>query len=277
MTAFSRPITPGYYTNRLIIIIFFGSLVLNLAITLCGGSTFVPAIVNAASAAAALFLSWALGRELDPANDWSAFTAIPLIFLFSFLVERPTLLVLFFLILCCRLVNRSCGVTPLPGDYLLLLALGLILHLTGIHTALPWLIIILIIDYLMKPGSKVQLVAILSTAVILILLITLLQPAALISFSPDRLNYLHFAAVIAILTASCLIARLTAGDLAVDDHSSAPMDQKRINAARYAVAAFICAELLLKGNQGLAELYPILLVFAGLALYQLIRCFYSSR
>ena len=70
----------------------------------------------------AVFISWALARELDPDAPWAAFVVVGLSTIALWLWPNPDLVLLFFILLMLRLVNRSSGVPARLADVLLLIA-----------------------------------------------------------------------------------------------------------------------------------------------------------
>ena len=71
-----RPVDWNYPTNRLIILLTLGVLVLGTLYQLIlGGLGFVSALGWGASTGLAVFVCWALTRELDPDDEYAAFVA----------------------------------------------------------------------------------------------------------------------------------------------------------------------------------------------------------
>ena len=89
------------------------------------------ASVTAVVTALAVFLAWALGRELDPDRDGAAFVAAGLALLASWTLGRPSILGLFLILLSLRLVNRTVGPRARALDSLLVFGFALFVVARG--------------------------------------------------------------------------------------------------------------------------------------------------
>jgi len=125
MSAMMRPVDWNYPTNRLIILFTLGVLVLGtLYQFILGGLSFMSALGWGASAGLAVFICWALTRELDPDDEYAAFAAAAL-YLVGLVIwgSQSELLVMFWLIEAIRILNRSVGLPVKILDGVLLLGL----------------------------------------------------------------------------------------------------------------------------------------------------------
>ncbi len=125
MSAMMRPVDWNYPTNRLIILFTLGVLVLGtLYQFILGGLSFMSALGWGASAGLAVFICWALTRELDPDDEYAAFAAAAL-YLVGLVIwgAQSELLVMFWLIEAIRILNRSVGLPVKILDGVLLLGL----------------------------------------------------------------------------------------------------------------------------------------------------------
>jgi hypothetical protein len=89
------------------------------------GASLQESAVWGVNAGLAVFLAWALGRELDPEHESSAFVGSGLALAGSLLLGAPGLLVLLWLLLVLRLVNQTTGLPAKIQDSLAVLGLGL--------------------------------------------------------------------------------------------------------------------------------------------------------
>jgi len=124
VTALARPIDPRYPTNLAIsvasLVVAAGGAVYRVT----SGDGWLDALLWGVGAAFAVFLAWALARELDPDHDLSAFVAAALAVIGLISLGQPALLPLFWLLLLLRVVNRTTGVPARPLDSLGVLGLA---------------------------------------------------------------------------------------------------------------------------------------------------------
>ena len=131
ITAIARPIDPNYPTNHAIALLTLVVIVGGAILHLMAGVQLLQGISWGIAAGLAVFLAWALARELDPDHDLSAFVAAGLALIGLLFLDLPGLTVLFWMIILLRLVNRTVGLPATILDSLLILGLGSWLTLQG--------------------------------------------------------------------------------------------------------------------------------------------------
>ena len=124
ITAIVRPLDPRYPTNLAI-----GALSLTVgAVGAVAKLLSAVPLPESASwgigAAFSVFLSWVLARELDPDYNLSAFVGVGLAIVALPFLDPPALMVLLWVVLALRIVNRTVGLPARPLDTLALLGLG---------------------------------------------------------------------------------------------------------------------------------------------------------
>ncbi|MFU8793969.1 MAG: hypothetical protein ACNA7Z_01170 [Dethiobacteria bacterium] len=249
---------------------------MTLLIFIYTGKPFTTALIGAFSSATVIFLSWAVGRELDPANEWSAFIALPLLYFAYFTAGSPSLLVLLFIILSCRLINRTIGLQPFRSDSLLLVMLSALLYFNSLYFALPYLILIFLIDALTEPANRFQLVSALAGSAGYLVLLIVLRPE-LSLFMPETVPVIYPAAAVVLVVLSVIcISCLTRHDRVLDDLNKVEVNYHRVAAARLLVAAWIVTEILCSGVISLLQIYPVVIIFGSILLYHLIRIIISK-
>jgi hypothetical protein len=157
ISSIGRPLDIKYKTNKAIVIItianffigflFFGLKQLELLNVFFGGIIF----------GLSFFICWAISREIDPDNPISAFIGlIPLFFLLLF-YQNPDLIILFWLLLSLRIINRTTGLPATKLDSIGLLIFGLLLgyYINWIFGFLTGLVLFL--DLKLIDGRKFQL------------------------------------------------------------------------------------------------------------------------
>ena len=158
VSGIARPLDFGYPSNRWIAAVAVG--VLAAAWLLRGLLTeaWLAAGADAGLAALAVFLAWALCRELDPDLVAAALVAAGLCALALgaaalLRLGPPALAPLFAVLLAMRVLNRTTGVPATPADVVGLLGLAVWLALRGDWLYLGLGIAAVLIDGVMSPRS----------------------------------------------------------------------------------------------------------------------------
>ena len=272
ITALGRPVDINYPTNRIIILFSLLFMAIVLIRHLVTAAPFFEALITALVAGLALFLGWAFAREIDPASEWSAFVALPVIVGANFIFGSPSLLALFFMILFSRVLNRCTGVPAKKGDSLLLLVMGALLYNSGFVSALPVLTLVFLIDAYLEPRHRKQTVFALST-LILFFFMTFIYPAGEVLASVGALNLPLY--IIPLLVVAVVMLYFSRPLPVLDDLGTSSLSYKRIQSVRIVAALYITAELLLQGYSAILHLYPALFVYGGTGLYHLVNRYYK--
>lgn len=130
-TSIGRPIDPNYPTNRAIVLIATLVAIAGTILRLTTGLAFFQSVLWGLSAGLAIFLTWAICRELDPDYDLSAFVAVGWALIGLVFWGLPDARTLFWLLLTVRVVNRTTGLPATVFDSFGVLAFGSWLALTG--------------------------------------------------------------------------------------------------------------------------------------------------
>lgn len=131
ISSLARVVDPRYPTNFAILII--AALVGGgyLIYTLYAGTDLFSAISAAFSFAVGVFLTWALGREIDPEHELAAFVGL-LLFIPGYLfLGAPDLIMLLAILLLVRMLNQTTGLQPKLLDILAIIALVAVLVVRG--------------------------------------------------------------------------------------------------------------------------------------------------
>jgi hypothetical protein len=137
-TSIGRPLDPDWPTNRAVIYLLPVALVVGAAWTLMTrpGAGLGAAAVAGLGFAMAVFLAWALGRELLPDDQAAAFVAMALGLLGCLFVPELGLITAFTTMALVRIVNRSTGLAARLGDSVLVTCLTV---WALYATSSPWL------------------------------------------------------------------------------------------------------------------------------------------
>ncbi len=235
------------------------------------GVPFLEALGTAGAAAVAVFLSWAIGREIDPVHDWSAFISLPFTFAAFLLYGPPALATLFFILLLGRLINGSTGLQATPIDAALITILGAVLFTGGTLIALPFSAaafgLVGILHVPAPAGRKYGWYAFISLALFIVMFIFFYPQHY---YFPGFSIYTGIAALALAILTIVLVLRAGKGQVS-GDNSDEALDTRRIRLAQVVLALFMVADFYLKGSIALVMLYPALFAYPGTAAYNLIR------
>jgi hypothetical protein len=131
ITSLGRVIDPRYPTNLaiLLISILAGGVVFGLSIST--GEDFLASIIAAFPLGISVFLTWAIGREIDPEHDLAAFVGLLLVIPGYWLLGTPDLVMVLTVLLLLRMLTRTTGLQPKLLDSFTILAFGTLLVLRG--------------------------------------------------------------------------------------------------------------------------------------------------
>ena len=264
-THLGRPVDPAYPTNVAIAVLSVATLIsVSLWRLLYLHSEFMAALTQGGQLAGVVFLTWALGRELDPDANIVAFLAITPAVVLAVLVGTPNFSLVFLALLLLRVVNRSLGVPAKPTDSSLVLLLASWLAWSGAWYVLMCTAVAFILDsVLVNPlprhrwfGLAAAGEAVWTKSYVLV-----------VSQSwPGFVTAIVAAGGIGLL----LLLLFTPPPKSVGDLQALPMDWKRLQAARIVVFLLPLFAVLSQGMQGLAELSPVLAVLSIAGCYRLI-------
>ena len=266
-SSIARPLDLKDKTNLIILILTIFTGVAGTFIKMPEGLTLLPSFLWGLSAAFMIFISWAISRELDPDYPYSAFVAVGLMGLAVIFVQKlsPDFLLLLFLLLLFRLINRSVGPPARVSDSLLILGLGIWLSLD-----ISWIIaFIMAIAFwtdssLPEPLNRQKIfggISILAGSVIL-----LVQPDQFIKGLYLQ-NYLIYDILIA---ASFIpVIWLTREVKSMKDLDETPLHSSRVRAAQILALLAFLVLIFWEGYSFLLEIMPMAAAFVGITLYRL--------
>jgi hypothetical protein len=265
-TALGRtPIDPSYPTNRAIAALALVVAIVGTIKHLLSGAALVESAMWGIGAGLVPFLTWALGRELDPDHDLSAFMGAGLVLIAFLLPDMPSLLVILWLLLVLRIVNRSVGLPAKPLDSLGVLGLGAWLTwqgywMTGLMTAVAFLL-----DGLLSPPLRSSLF-VSGLAFVTTVVLSVFHGGMAIESGPTTLVVVFSMAVAGLLLPVIATTRKVE---AVGDATGEVLNPRRVQAAQ--VLALLTALLFAwwAGASGLITLLPLWAAMIGVGLYRL--------
>jgi hypothetical protein len=131
-TSVGRPLDPAWPSNKAVLVLLPLAAVLGAALEWADGGTLSAVLLRALNLALALFLSWALARELDPDDQTAAFISLAAGVLVGLLLDSPGLLAAVAALGLIRVVNRSTGLPARKSDSVVLVLLTItVIYWTG--------------------------------------------------------------------------------------------------------------------------------------------------
>ena len=271
VTALGRtPIDPSYPTNIAIAVLALGVTIGGTIIRLLPGGELLESALWGIGAGFVLFLTWALGRELDPDHDLSAFVGTGLILVGLLFFDAPPLLPIVWLLLVLRLVNRTVGLPAKPLDSLAVLGLGAWFTwqgywMVGLVTAVAFLL-----DGLLSPPLKTHLffagLALLATVLL----------SVFHGYMAGEKVTMPILVSSVVMAGLLLVVIATSGEAqAVGDATGEPLNPRRVQAAQ--VLALFTGFLFVSwaGVSGFVFLLPLWAATIGVSLYRLAILFLS--
>ncbi|MFC2015385.1 hypothetical protein ACFLUM_00435 [Chloroflexota bacterium] len=272
ITALGRtPIDPSYPTNRAIAALALVVAIAGTIVRLSSGTALLDSILWGIGAGLLPFLTWALGRELDPDHDLSAFVGAGLVLIALLLPDMPSLLLILWLLLVVRIVNRSVGLPAKALDSVSVFGLGAWLTwqghwMVGLMTAIAFLL-----DGLLSPPLRYHLFVSGLAFVITVILSVFHGDMAMESgpTMPVAVSSVAMACLFLVVIAT------TRQVEAVGDATGAVLNPRRVQAAQ--VLALVTALLFAwwDGASGLVAMLPLSAAMLGVGLYRLAILFLS--
>ena len=271
VTSLGRLPDPRYPTNRTIMALSLAVGAAGAIFQWLGGTALLDGVNWAIGAGFAVFLAWALGRELDPDHDLSAFVAAGLALVAVLLAEAPPLMVILWLLVVLRLVNRTVGLPAKPLDSLSVLGLGAWLTwqgdwIVGLVTAVAFLL-----DGMLPPPLRYHLL-VSGLALVATALLTILQGG---TASGDGLTATIAISSLAVAGLFLIVIANSRELQAVGDATGEPLHARRVQAAQILALATALLFAWRAGEAGVLAMLPLWAAMLGVSLYRLAILFLS--
>jgi hypothetical protein len=249
----ARPLDLAYSTNRWIGAASLAILAAGWLLRGAISGDWLASGAWASLAALAVFLSWALCRELDPDRERIAFLASGLALLGIAITGLPDIAGLFAILLTIRVVNRTTGSAATALDGLALFALTFWIALGGVWLYLALACLASIFDGLSAPRSPSRAAIGVGAAVLATGAILVIGPN-LIPFEPQMPTTL-----LAVLLAAALYPAVRDADSVETpaDETGERLSSMRLRLGQLLAAAAALGLVLWRGDEGFAELMPL--------------------
>ncbi len=251
ISSLTRSIDTGYFPNLLILIL---SAAVLLIISINRSLSGIPvhySLLDAAAAAIAVFLCWALSREMDPDHDYTAILASLLVAGYIYLNAVPNLLLILWLLLIFRILSRTSGNEVTLIDSLIVFIIGVWIILDHSWIFGPVMSAFYILESRLPPAGRRHLYFAIISIIISIVLIGTKNTQNMEIFS-------EVFSILFIITVLYILAIFTLKPVAaMDDMGKAFLSSKRIQIVRLiGLKTFVMAALLI-GPDGLVMLSPL--------------------
>ncbi|MDH3303342.1 MAG: hypothetical protein OES24_22795 [Acidimicrobiia bacterium] len=255
----ARPIDPRYRSNRQILIV--ATLAVVVFTIRAFGDGFGSALLEGLLSGGAVFLTWALTRELDPDEPNAALLAALISAPLVWYLGVPSLLVVAVVLMIGRVLIRSSG---RPSTTLDLIGVSLLGIVAG-RSAVGWAAALILGFALARdralpgpaaPGSRIAALSVAAGAT-----------AMAVQFSePGRTS-------LTVLYWVVLLAGVLAGSFTVPyhpatlgDYSGEPLSPVRKQSARRAVLAAAVLAVVVRGGEGVVTMLPVWASFVAVLL-----------
>lgn len=263
ITTIGRPLDTNYVTNKLISIIALLTFAVIALASAINGETNYSSLIAGIRTGLLMFLLWAISRELDPDNDWSAFVTVFLALAVVIFSEIPPLISFVWLIMLLRIVNHSTGIPAGIMDSLLIAVIGIVLayntsYIYGILTTAGF-----ILDSRLKyPAKHHFLTGILLMVISVIILIE--KGGVVFTYQLENMLLFVFGTVL-FLPAIVGPAKLKS----VGDRNGKTLDAVRFQLARIMTLIIFFGIAIIPGEIN-TQLFPFMFcILAGIGIYRI--------
>jgi len=267
ISSIGRPIDLNYPTNRAIALLTLGVMVAGAAFQFFSDRDWVQSGLWGLTTGLAVFLAWALCREVDPDHDLAAFVASALALTGSFIWGAGSLGSILWILLLLRIVNRTAGLPSTIFDSLGALGLAAWLAWQGNWGYLVITATGLFIDGALQNGNKHQF-ALAALGLCLSVVVLNLKKQGL---NESETSLLALGAASGL---SALFIPLIAASREIDslgDVSGEKLNPRRVQAAQVLSILTGMQAAFWSGTAGLTAFMPLWAATTGAALFLFFR------
>lgn len=265
ITSIGRPLDKNYQTNRVIASISILISIIALVYKTSAGSTVVDSLFWALGVALTVFLTWALGREVDPDHDASAFVGVALALPALYFLELPDFIQLFWFLLASRVINRTTGLASRISDSIIVLLLGSWLMYQGNWGYGLATILLFVLDSKMEPKNQKQWIfaAIGSLTTGILLKHVTWYHAFTFNFTSGLSLLLLVLGIPFIISSKSLKSK--------GDATGRPLSPRRVQTAQLLVLIMAVQVTFWSSISGFTNILPVWAAFAGAGIFYLFK------
>jgi len=264
ISSMGRPLDFNYKTNKAIVIITTINIIIGILLSTITQLEPTMVIIQGLSFGITFFASWAITREIDPDNPLSAFIGLIPLFLILIFLPEINIIILFWLLISLRIINRTTGLPARIVDSTILFGISLLMSyfyspIFGFLVAAVFLF-----DAKLIEGQKFQLLfSSLSAFLSIIIIIITNQIFELSSFS-----VLQFISILTIAIIFGFITYFTKDVKSKGDITNKPLSLSRIRAAQF--FALFSAFLVSFFDIGLIIMIPVWCAMFGVIVHRIL-------
>lgn len=270
LSALSRPVDISYRSNRSILLIILLTMIAGCLYQWFVGNPFLDSLWWGVQAGLLVFLGWALGRELDPDNNATAFVAVlPTLLVFYFFETANWLLLIEFLLLM-RISSHVCGRTVRLTDAVLVIGLAAYLGWRGDYLIGFALTVAFVIDYRLRPANAHSLWYAVAASVLTVAAIVISPATVVYAFD---FSYPWLGGLLLTVLLFIPVIWEYKRPRSTEDYRVQPLSGSRMQATQLIVLLSLVVMYLLKGRASvlaLAPLWSVILSAGLLRIYQLL-------
>lgn len=265
ITSIGRPLDKNYKTNRIISIISMLTLIVGFLYKLSSELNIVDSLLWSLGAGLTVFLTWALGREIDPDHDASAFIGTGLSVAGLVVFALPDFIAIFWFLLASRIINRTTGLPAKFQDSVIVLLLGGWLLFQGNWGFGLATIFLFVLDSKAEPKNKKQWIFAALTAITTALLLN--QVIWIKGFEWSHEWWI--ALIISLLFIPFVYSSKQV--TSKGDATNEPLRADRVQSAQLLVMLLAIQTTLWDSKNGFEDVMPLWAAMGGASLRQLSR------
>lgn len=258
MFTLGRKIDMTYKTNKWIAIISFTVAIIGIIIT--------RKLASGLSIGLGTFITWALAREVDPKNEYSAFICAGFSLLNLFYFQEIQLFVLFYILLILRLVSGITGKRITVLDVLIVFGSSLFLSITHKNNIyiIPFIIAIISIKRIEGEDGRVK---VYKTALVISVTIYLIESLYFKLFTFNKIDFSNWKNVLILITAIIFIIfrNFIKIEGTYEDQGN-PINKKRVRLSQ-TIYGIIVLLLVLFTDMSLNNLIIYFSIISGIIIY----------
>ncbi len=265
-TSTGRPLDMKYKTNNIIAIATPAVMLGAFVFEMFHGGAWNETIWQGIGAGLGVFLAWAIGRELDPDNQYSSILTMVFAIVLLFIWPLPDLLGLFWVLIAMRIINRSTGLPAKITDSLILLILTTVLVYQGKWPYGLAALTVFFLDAVQKTRLKRQWYFVAVASIIILFGIFWWEN----QWQFSSLPWPYIAAVFAIILFHMVIME-SVKVKSKGDITSEPLNPGRVISAQVLVMSLGLLLVLQEGERGLIALSGLWAAVVGSGMFNIFK------